>query len=131
MDLDVSKAEDQHGLAVLHNHRRRVLAILDVAEWETSIDEVQNRVYYQNHVACMRQWDMPEELDTFGGELLAAQQLGGFLFTELKSVRTIVFVPPSKHALSAGALHTLPRRASGGSASLGVGRPGVRRGACT
>ncbi|MCH2375263.1 MAG: hypothetical protein MK538_13830, partial [Planctomycetes bacterium] len=31
------------------------------------------------------------ELDTFGGELLAAQQLGGFLFTELKSVRTIVF----------------------------------------
>ena len=44
------------------------------------------------------------ELDTFGGELLAAQQLGGFLFTELKSVRTIVFVPPSKHALSAGAL---------------------------
>ena len=44
------------------------------------------------------------EIDTPGGEFDAAQDLAAFLFSELKGVITIAFIPEGKMALSAGAL---------------------------
>src|SRR2546426_5611720 len=62
--------------------------------------------------AEVRQWikDRPAikfivfQIHTRGGVAFSAQDLAHFIHTELKDFRTISFIPPGKHALSAGAL---------------------------
>jgi membrane-bound serine protease (ClpP class) len=60
----------------------------------------------------VRQWliDRPAikfivfQIHTRGGDAFAAHDLAHFIHTELKDYRTVAFIPPGKHALSAGAL---------------------------
>src|SRR5262249_12818074 len=44
------------------------------------------------------------QIHTRGGDAFSAHDLAHFIHTELKLYQTVAFIPPGKHALSAGAL---------------------------
>lgn len=70
------------------------------------------------------------QLDTPGGEIDATQRLADFIFSDLKGVRTIAFVPPGRYALSGGALVALAANeiAMGTNTHLGGAAPVALRG---
>jgi membrane-bound serine protease (ClpP class) len=65
------------------------------------------------------------ELDTPGGEIEASQKLANFIFSDLRQVTTIAFVPPGRYAFSGGTLVALATRelVMGSNSQIGAAAP--------